>query len=218
MQATREHILNILKEQQQATVDDLSAELGLTAVTVRHHLEILRGEGLVGPPTAQRRKGPGRPQYVYSLAEKASSFFPKRYDHLARLLIDELRTHIPDGEMDTVMARIGRHIAQQAPLEDDAGTEDRLTAAIEFLNSLGYMASWEPTGDEGASGQYLVHIANCPYERVAFEKRDVCTMDLALLTSLLDTSPQRVLWAGKNSSKCTYAVSLPAEQDAQDQE
>ena len=50
MQSTRERILNILKERGQATVDDLSQELGLTAVTVRHHLDILRGEGLIASP------------------------------------------------------------------------------------------------------------------------------------------------------------------------
>ena len=97
MQSTRERILNILKERGQATVDELSQELSLTAVTVRHHLDILRGEGLIAPPLTRRRKTPGRPQYAYTLAEKASDFFPKRYDRLAQLILDEVRACLPDG-------------------------------------------------------------------------------------------------------------------------
>ena len=83
MQETRERIIHILKTRGQATVDELSRELGLTSVTVRHHLEILRQEELIAPPEPLRRTGPGRPQHVYRLAGQASDLFPKNYDLLA---------------------------------------------------------------------------------------------------------------------------------------
>ena len=71
MQTTRQRILEILKEKRQATVEELSEELELTPVTVRHHLEILRGEGLISAPSVLRRPGPGRPQHTYALTEAA---------------------------------------------------------------------------------------------------------------------------------------------------
>jgi predicted ArsR family transcriptional regulator len=202
VQFTRERILSILKEHGQATVDELSQELGLTTVTIRHHLDILRGEGLITAPLIRRRKTPGRPQYVYALAEKAGSLFPKRYEHLARLIINEMHSHLSPEKVDQLMQRIGEHVASQATLPDGDDFEARLVAAVEFLNELGYMARWEPSSD----GNYLLHITNCPYEQVSQHNREVCTMDMALLNHLLGVSPERTSWTAQGDLRCAYVV------------
>jgi predicted ArsR family transcriptional regulator len=207
MQATREHILRILKERHQATVDELSQTLGLTAVTVRHHLDILRREGLVAAPVARRRKAPGRPKHIYALTEKASLFFPKKYDDLAGLLLSEVDTHLPPDEVDQMMKHIGERIASQAVLPDGDDFEARLAATVSFLNEQGYLAHWE----QRDAGGYLLHVVNCPYERVARQDHRVCVMDLALLTHLLRVAPQRVSWVAQGDNQCTYAITPPSE-------
>jgi len=202
MQDTRGRILDILKGRQQATVDELSRELGLTPVTVRHHLDILRGEGYVAAPIVHRRKTPGRPQYAYTLTEKASAFFPKRYGQLVSLLLDEMQTCLSPAEVEQMMQHIGERIASQAGMGGEEDFEARLVAAVEFLDQLGYMAEWERRDD----GDYLLHVANCPYEQVARQHNEVCKMDLRILTCLLGASPQRVTWAAQGDNQCTYAV------------
>ena len=78
MQDTRQKILDHLKTHGEATVEELREWLGgITAVTVRHHLDVLRRDGLVDAPTVERRDTPGRPRYVYTLTEKASRYFPR---------------------------------------------------------------------------------------------------------------------------------------------
>jgi len=207
MQITRERILNILKERDQVTVDELSQELSLTTVTVRHHLDILRGERLVAAPIVHRRKSPGRPQYIYALTEKASTFFPKRYDHLTNLILREARSRLSPDEMNQMMKRIGEHIASQAVLPGEGDFEARLAATVEYLNGLGYMARWERHDDD----DYLLHIANCPYEQVARRDKKVCTIDVTLLTHLLGVSPRRISWAAQGDHHCIYAISPPGE-------
>jgi predicted ArsR family transcriptional regulator len=199
VQATRERILNILKERGQATVDDLSQELGLTAVTVRHHLDILRGEGLIAAPLIRRRKTPGRPQYIYTLADKADSFFPKRYRHLSNLILDEIRAYLAPAEVEQIMQDIGKRIANQANVPQN-GLEIRLPAATKFLNELGYMARWE----QNDNGDYLLHVANCPYEEVSQQDQQVCSIDMTLLTQLLGVSPERISWSAQGDQDCTY--------------
>jgi predicted ArsR family transcriptional regulator len=211
MQATRERILNILKERGQVTVDELSRELGLTAVTVRHHIDILRGERLVAAPLALRRKAPGRPKHVYTLTEKASTLFPKRYGHLVGHILDEVRARFSPGEVDQMMRRIGERIASQAALPIGDDFEARLTAVVEFLDGLGYMAHWEREQEQGDDGDYLLYIANCPYERASRQDRTICDIDLAMLTRLLGASPRRVTWAAQGDYQCTYAVHSPTE-------
>jgi predicted ArsR family transcriptional regulator len=207
MQATRERILNILKERGQVTVDELSRELGLTAVTVRHHIDILRGEGLVAAPTARRRKAPGRPKHVYTLTEQAGTLFPKRYSHLVMEILDEVRAHFSPDEVDQMMRRIGERIADQAIMPNDGDFETRLAATVEFLDGLGYMAQWS----QSSGGGYLLHIANCPYERVSLQDHDICIIDLAMLTRLLGTSLQRITSAAQGDHQCSYAIHPPTQ-------
>jgi len=207
MQDTRERILDILKERNQATVDELSRELGLTAVTVRHHLDILRGEGYIAAPIVRRRKTPGRPQYAYALTEKAGDFFPKRYDHLASLMLDELRSCLSAAEVDQMMKRIGERIASQVVLSDAGDFEARIAAVVEFLDGLGYMARWERRDD----GDYWLHVANCPYEQVASRHDEVCVMDMRMLTHLLGRSPKRTSCTAQGDHQCTYVIRPPVE-------
>ena len=207
MQLTRERILNILKERGQVTVDELSRELGLTAVTVRHHIDILRSEGLVAAPLARRRKAPGRPKHIYALTEKASALFPKRYSHLVSQILDEVRAYSSPDEVDQMMKRIGERMANQATISDDDDLEARLAATVEFLDGLGYMAQWEQSKD----GDYLLHIANCPYERVSQRDRQVCTIDREMLTHLLGVPLQRVASVAQGDHQCTYVIYPPTE-------
>lgn len=206
MQSTRETILNILKKRGQATVDELGQELGLTAVTVRHHLDVLRGEGLVAAPNARHRKTPGRPQYAYALTEEASAFFPKKYEQLTSLILDEMHACLSPEELDQIMKRIGRRIADQADLPSGGDFSSTLTATVEFLNRMGYMAC-----SERNDGSYLLHVANCPYERVAQNGQEPCTMDLAMLTRLLGVEPERTAWSAKGDPQCTYEIHPPTD-------
>ncbi len=207
MQATRERILNILKERGQATVDELSRELELTTVTVRHHIDILRGEGLVAAPHARRRKAPGRPKHVFTLTEKASTLFPKRYSQLVTQILGEVRAHFSPDEVDQMVRRIGERMANQANIPSGDDFQARLAAVVEFLDDLGYMAQWEPSDDGG----YLLYIANCPYEGIPQQERQVCAIDFAMLTRLLDAPLERVASAAKGDRQCAYVIHSPTE-------
>lgn len=207
MQATRERILNILKERGQATVDELSRELELTTVTVRHHIDILRGEGLVAAPHAHRRKAPGRPKHVFTLTEKASALFPKRYSQLVTQILAEVRAQFSPDEVDQMIRRIGERMADQADIPDGGDFQARLAAVVEFLDELGYMAQWAPSED----GSYSLHIANCPYEGIPEQERKVCTIDHTMLTRLLDAPLERVASVAKGDRQCAYIIHPPTE-------
>lgn len=202
MQATRERILNILKERGKATVQELSATLDLTTVTIRHHLDTLQREKLVAAPTVLHRKAPGRPQHVYRLTEEASDFFPKRYEPLIDLMLVELHKHLSREEIHDLMVRIGQRMAEEAAIPVGATFEERVAVAVEFMDRRGYMAHW----DKGENKQYLIHIANCPYEGVARQHREVCTIDRTLLTELLGPELATMKRLGAPPHYCTYII------------
>ena len=206
MQATRERILNILKERGEATVQELSRTLDLTTVTIRHHLDTLRTEELVGAPTVRHRKAPGRPQHVYRLTREASDFFPKRYESLIELILQEIRTQISQDEVKEMMTRIGKRIADEVVVPPSASFEERVTIVVSFMDKRGYMAHWE----KNEAGEYLVHVANCPYEGVARRHSEVCQIDRTLLTQILGAALGDISQITDPSHHCTY-VMRPAD-------
>ena len=206
MQATRQRILEILKERGEATIEELGEALGLTSVTVRHHLDILRGEGLVEVPEVRRRTTPGRPQYVYILTEAAGDFFPKSYNSFASLMISEVRDRYGAAELDSILQGMARRMEKEKP--GLSGTmEERLAYVVGFLNDRGYIAKWEKN-DDG----YFLHTTNCPYRDVSRDHTEVCVMDMTIISDFLGLVPERIAWTAAGENSCTYHVPLGLSQ------
>ena len=87
---------------------------------------------------------------------------------------------------------------------------ERLDRAVAFLNSQGYVASWEP--DEQG---YLLHTCNCPYETLAEKNQELCQMDLSFVRNLVGHEVQRVSRVIEGAASCAYLVREPQEAAAQ---
>ncbi|MFN3762125.1 MAG: helix-turn-helix transcriptional regulator [Anaerolineae bacterium] len=202
MQETRQRILEIIKMRGQATVNELTRELGLTAVTIRHHLDVLYRDGLIGPPQILRKPGPGRPQHVYRLAGEAEEIFPKKYDRLTDALLEELEERLSPEELDAVINGVAGRMARQVSAEGDISV--RLGALMEFLNGLGYLATVQEE-----EGGYRIVVANCPYERVARRHTLPCKVDMRLIALVTGVEPERVQQIAAGGEHCIYRVALP---------
>lgn len=206
MQQTRQHILEILKEKEEATVDDivdaLAERIGeITAVTVRHHLEILRGDGLVAAPRVRRRTTPGRPQHMYALTDKALEIFPNNYRSLAGEMLLQLKAQLPPAEVNVILEGVADQMAASIP-PSDAPLPVRLNQVVEFLSEQGYAAHWEAV-DEG----YILHTNNCPYHHLAAEHEELCTMDMRMISGLLGgIVPRRVAHLAQGDPTCAYLI------------
>ncbi len=202
MQATRQRILEILKEHTSATVEELAQELELTPVTIRHHLDILRSEGLVQAPQVKRRDTPGRPQHVYALTEAADAYFPKNYAGFTDMMLHEMRDQVEPEKMRSILDGVATRMVSKAPTAIPNETlPQRMERVVKFLNNQGYEASWE-----AADGGYLLHAHNCPYHDVARENVEPCVMDAAMIAQLTGSTPHRVQWAFSGANYCTYLI------------
>lgn len=204
MQDTRQQILKILRERGQATVEELSGELRLTSATIRHHLDILRGDGLVESPEIRRRSIPGRPQYVYSLTEAASDHFPQNYAGLANMIFSEVRERLSPVEQDAVMKNIAGRIAGEFPPGPPGESlSARLGRVVSFLDGKGYMVRYEA----GGAG-YTLYVTNCPYRDVVQNHEQVCKIDVNLFARLLGVAPERVSRVTSEDGTCTFHIVL----------
>ena len=202
MQSKRQQIVEILKERGSVTVEELSKELKLTSVTVRHHLDVLRTEGLVADPVVRHRPTSGRPQHAYTLTHKADELFPKNYNGLAAQLLAEVKARYDAREVNVIFEGLTTRLLAEAPGHIVGETiEKRLDRVIEFLNQKGYVARWErkPEG-------FLVHTCNCPYEGLAGNHPELCNMDMTLIGSLVGRIPERVCHISAGDESCSYLI------------
>ncbi len=202
MQATRQQILDYLKVNGPSTVDQLAEVLELSPVTVRHHLDILRSEELIGEPVVRRRATRGRPQHLFALTDKASLHFPKRYHELATGLLSQLKQHADDRTVNVIFAGLSDTMLTTAPRPDVASPlPTRLTQAVAYLNSQGYVARWAEV-DDG----FVVHTCNCPFEGVASDHAELCGLDARLVSTLIGAPVERRTHLADGDSSCTYFV------------
>ncbi|MGC9348570.1 MAG: helix-turn-helix transcriptional regulator [Anaerolineae bacterium] len=213
MQDTRQQILEILKRHGEVTVQDLSDKLGLTSVTVRHHLEILRSEGYISDPEVRRSNRPGRPRYVYHLTSTAADLFPNNYSGLASALLDTIDACIAPEERDALLERAAERIADRAG-ELPSNPKDRMERIVTFLNQQGYVSRWE--ADEEEDQRYFVYISSCPYYHVSQTHPDTCQIDWHMFQLLAgeDAEVTRVKAEAKEGGLCVYTVRWPEAQTA----
>lgn len=203
MQDTRRQILEILKRHGEVTVQDLSSELGLTSVTVRHHLEILRSEGYITEPEVRRSNRPGRPRYVYRLTSTAADLFPNNYSGLATALLDTLEEALPPEQREDLLAATAQRMAEEVG-ELPADPAQRVESVTAFLKKQGFVIRWE----QDQEGRFLIHISNCPYHYVAQKHGETCAIDEMMLSHLFDGTLTRVEGHAHKGGVCTYAIEL----------
>jgi predicted ArsR family transcriptional regulator len=204
MQSTRQEILDILRQNRQATVEDLAERLGLTPMTIRHHLNVLQAQGLVVTAEVRRIQTVGRPRLVYSLTDAADELFPQGYGELAGHLVAELKEAMGPDETPRVFRRIADRIAGEVPPPVPGRTfEERLAQVSLHLKRLGFLFTWTKT-DEG----YLLTNTNCPYRRVAQEHAELCAMDMMLLRRVLGVEPTQISHVREGATSCTCLLSV----------
>lgn len=205
MQKTRQKILDYLKQHGEATVDELSVLLDdLTPVTVRHHLDVLRGEGLIEAPEIRHRTSPGRPKYVYHLTEKAERLFPNNLQTMLLYLLGEMKRTLKPQQIDDILQSIAEQMATTTGLSTDSETmETRLDRLVAYLTEHGYMASWEQHS-EG----FVLMANNCPYAGIPEKHPEMCAIDLRYISMMLGVTPKRLSHQVLGDTQCAYLVTF----------
>ena len=201
MQSTRQQILEYLQREGRATVKELGTLLGLTSTGIRQHLTVLERDGLVD--AHEERGRVGRPTLVYSLTEKADALFPKTYDALASVLLEEIRSSQGNEHLYGLLHKVAERMA--APYTDRVEGRplpERVQEAARIMEEQGCMVDVrEADGDE-----YYIDEFTCPFPKVAQEDRAVCALHVDFVRILTggDTRLTQSLLRGERA--CSYRI------------
>lgn len=197
---TRDLILRTLRTRTRGTVKELAEAVGVSPVSVRHHLANLQAENLV--EAEEVKHGVGRPRLVFSLSERANELFPGRYFRLTTRLLDEIKDSLPEGTVGELFTGVAAAMAEDyATRLAGLPLHERLERLVEYLTGEGFAAEIVADGKN-----YLIRELSCPYFRISRQHPEVCLIDQAFIATALSLPVERVSCLLDGHSHCTYAV------------
>ncbi|MVV52248.1 HTH domain-containing protein [Pseudomonas sp. PB120] len=171
---TQQDLLNaLLYHASGMSIDELAEHLSVTRTAVRQHLASLERDGLV--LRGETRPTGRRPEQLYQLTDHAKEQFPRQYQMLASVLIEEVADIIGPEALASLMRSMGRKLALDR--EHQVVDEARI---VQHMNQAGYEAEvfFRASDDK----EIVAH--NCVFHRLAAAHPVVCELDLALIGTL----------------------------------
>jgi predicted ArsR family transcriptional regulator len=203
MSGTRDQVLKTLLTQPRCTIIELADKVGISPISVRHHISSLEAEGLIS--SEDERHGVGRPRQVFSLTETGIEQFPTRYVRLTIRLLEHLKETMPEAMINNLFAQMAEDLARD--LSDGTDTKnlsmkERLNLVRDLLGREGFNIEWEQLEDS-----YQIHEASCPYYYIGQNHPEVCAVDQILISKVLAVPAEKVKCILNGDSNCTYVVS-----------
>jgi predicted ArsR family transcriptional regulator len=203
MASTRDVVLRTLLTQPRCTINELSEKVGISPISIRHHIASLEAEGLIG--CQDERHGVGRPRQVFFLTETGMEQFPTRYVQLTVRLLEQLKETMPEVMINKLFTQMAVNLARD--LSEGTETknltmEERLNLVIDILRREGFNIEWEQLEDG-----YQIHEASCPYYFVGQNHPEVCAMDQILISTVLSMPAEKVTCILNGDNNCTYLIS-----------
>jgi predicted ArsR family transcriptional regulator len=214
LSTAKRRLLDLLKVVGSSTAGELAAQVGLTGVAVRQHLNALETAGLV-EQHPRPAAGRGRPSSAWRLASAAQSLFPDRHGELTVGLLDAVKQAFgAEGVDKVVQARA------QTQIDDyrrrlpglSASLRSRARALAEERTREGYMAEIR----EQAPGRYLLVEHHCPICEAAESCSGLCSVELDVFRAALgdDTEVERVSHLLSGDERCIYSIRRRGKADA----
>jgi len=203
MSGTRDFVLRTLLTQPRCTINELAEKVGISPISVRHHIGSLEAEGLIG--CEDERHGVGRPRQLFFLTEKGMEQFPTRYVRLTVRLLEHLKETMPAAMVNKLFTQMAVDLAKdfsEGTETKNLSMEERLNLVKDLLKSEGFNIEWEQH-DDG----YQIHETSCPYYFIGQNHPEVCAVDQILISTVLSVPAEKVKCILNGDNNCTYLIS-----------
>lgn len=202
MRETRKTILTNIKRTNTATVNQLAANLGLSPVTVRHHLYSLMADDLI--ERTIQRGGVGRPQHEYTLTNEGRRRFPSRYHVLTANVFSVLKNVKSEEDVRHLMEAIVKQTLDMPADMDVLPLEARLQELETHFAAHDIPISFQINEQDGE-----VHLRiSCPYYYVSQHHPELCSVDKQIIEDALQLPliQKECLLDGDRS--CTFSIKI----------
>ncbi|MHB8882480.1 MAG: helix-turn-helix transcriptional regulator [Thermodesulfovibrionales bacterium] len=198
---TRESIVHLLKKHGGMSIDDMSKQIQITPMGVRQHLLALEKKGIV--TYISKRKGIGRPGFIYMLTAAANNYFPNAYDQFALGMLRDIKQHEGTAKVDKIFAwRKDRLLAtSKDELAGRQGIDDTVAGLTKFLEANGHLVELSRV-----NGDYHLRQYHCPIHAISAEFRDACRHELQMYKDLIGKDVTREHTISEGAPSCLYII------------
>jgi predicted ArsR family transcriptional regulator len=200
MEDSRLTVLQYINEHRHTTVNELAEALGLAAISVRYHLNLLEREGLIG---SQKVRGAvGRPSNAYAITSAGREKLPQSYDRLAARMLSEIKEFATPTQIEAIFRGMAEMIVGERKHQlEGAPLQTKIDALVALLGAEGFLARWEQV-----NGDYLLKGYNCPYQHVRQSHPEICQLDKQIISTMLKTPVELDTCIADGDECCTYHV------------
>jgi predicted ArsR family transcriptional regulator len=203
MTGTREQVLRTLLTRPRRTIIELAEEVGISPISIRHHISSLQAEGFIA--AEEERHGVGRPRQVYSLTETGVEQFPTRYVRLTVRLLERLKETMPEAMFTKLFVQMAEDLAKDLAVGAETknlSMQERLNLVKDLLKQEGFTIEWEQLGDS-----YQIREASCPYYYIGQNHPEICAVDQILISTVLSVPAEKIKCILNGDNFCTYIIS-----------
>lgn len=202
-----EHQRNILKlllkRKQGLSADEISASVGISRPSARHHLVALERNGYI--ERAELAATGGRPVQPYRLTRQGYELFPKQYYWFSEVLLEKLKAQLGSEGVRDLMEALGNEVGEQAAAGVQGATlKDRVQQVARLMDDLAYQAETVLTGKELPGEPPVIEASNCVFHSLAARYPEICRFDLALLTRLTGAKVVQEKCILRGSETCRF--------------
>jgi len=209
MTVTREKVLKTLLTHPRSTINEIADAVGISPISVRHHITSLQVENLV--VSDEERHGVGRPRQLFTLTEAGVEQFPTRYVKLTLRLLKRLKETMPEHLVNNLFTQMAKELADDLAADIDTSNltiEERMALILELLRQEGFSIEWEKVGNN-----FLIHEASCPYYFIGQDHPEICTVDQVLISTILNLPAEKTKCILNGDNVCTYAILAATPQE-----
>ena len=193
-------VVEYLRRQGAATVQDLVDYAGVTATAIRQRLTRLMDQGLI--VRESEAAGRGRPTHRYSLSTAGVRSSGTNYEDLVGVLWTEIRAvKDPDvryGLLKRIVVRLAELYRDQIKGES---VNDRMESLVELMR--GRDIPFEVIKPVEGQLPVLKALA-CPYPSLAEQDRSICSMEKMLFAEILGSGLRLSDCRLDGSTHCTF--------------
>ncbi len=207
MHATRQRILEILQEQGRGIAADLAHWLDIKPPSLRYHLLALEESGYIQRVSSPASGDVGRPAVHYALTPEGRREVQRCTPWLVEGLLRQLRSLSSPDKMTRLFQHMGQQLARDFESQDLAAmpSVERFQRASQTLSAHGYGAT---VVQKQVDGESLLSLQthSCPYGDLPREYRELCQMDLALVSELVGQPCSHDQVLAHDDDCCTFHV------------
>jgi predicted ArsR family transcriptional regulator len=199
--STRNNIVLLLKKNGSMSIDELSKRIDITPMGIRQHLLALEKKDLV--TYTVRKRGIGRPGFIYMLTDAANELFPKAYDEFALGILRDITKYEGAGKIDQIFGwRRNRMLElKKGVLAGSENIEDTLHNFKKLLEEDGHLVDLSRN-----NGHYHLKQYHCPISKVAREFGEACKHELQLYRELIGKNVIREQSVSEGAPACLYLI------------